>query len=92
MDVYFVCSSQEEVGSRGAGTATNRINPEDVYKRQPIPIKLSSGEEVKLVGKIDRVDRATIDGTDYYRVVDYKTGKVDLDISDVYNGLKIRCV
>lgn len=56
----------------------------------PIPIKLSSGEEVKLVGKIDRVDRATIDGTDYYRVVDYKTGKVDLDISDVYNGLKIQ--
>ncbi|MEG1256151.1 helicase-exonuclease AddAB subunit AddB [Clostridium sp.] len=61
---------------------------EDYYPA--IPITLSSGEVVKLQGKIDRVDKATIDGTDYYRVVDYKTGKIDLDINDVYNGLKIQ--
>ncbi|WP_346889999.1 helicase-exonuclease AddAB subunit AddB [Clostridium sp. UBA1056] len=56
----------------------------------PIPITLSTGEVVKLQGKIDRVDKATIDGVNYYRVVDYKTGRIDLDINDVYNGLKIQ--
>lgn len=61
---------------------------EDYYP--PIEIKLSSGEVVKLQGKIDRVDKTTIDGVNYYRVVDYKTGRSDLDINDVYNGLKIQ--
>lgn len=56
----------------------------------PIPITLSTGEVVKLQGKIDRVDKTSIDGVNYYRVVDYKTGKIDLDINDVYNGLKIQ--
>ncbi len=56
----------------------------------PIPIILSTGEVVKLQGKIDRVDKTSIDGVNYYRVVDYKTGKIDLDINDVYNGLKIQ--
>ncbi|MDU1412132.1 MAG: helicase-exonuclease AddAB subunit AddB [Clostridium sp.] len=56
----------------------------------PIPITLSTGEVINLVGKIDRVDKANIDGVNYYRVVDYKTGKVDLDINDIYNGLKIQ--
>ncbi len=56
----------------------------------PIPITLSTGEVVKLQGKIDRLYKASIDGVNYYRVVDYKTGKIDLDINDVYNGLKIQ--
>lgn len=64
------------------------FDKDDMYP--PISIQLSSGEEVKLVGKIDRVDKAEIDGMTYYRVVDYKTGRIDLDINDVYNGLKIQ--
>lgn len=64
------------------------FGPENYYP--PIPLTLSNGERVNLVGKIDRVDKATIDGVNYYRVVDYKTGKIDLDINDVYNGLKIQ--
>lgn len=64
------------------------FSEEDYYP--PIEIQLTSGEVVKLQGKIDRVDKTTIDGINYYRVVDYKTGRTDLDINDVYNGLKIQ--
>lgn len=64
------------------------FDKDDYYP--PIPITLSTGEVVKLQGKIDRVDKTTIDGVNYYRVVDYKTGRIDLDINDVYNGLKIQ--
>lgn len=66
------------------------FGPDEKDYYPPISIDLSTGEVVKLQGKIDRVDKTTIDGVNYYRVVDYKTGKVDLDINDVYNGLKIQ--
>lgn len=62
--------------------------PEDDYP--PIEITLSSGERLTLEGKIDRVDKAEINGETYYRVVDYKSGKTELNLHEVYNGLQIQ--
>ena len=47
-----------------------------------------SGKEMpaKLRGFVDRVDLWQNDGKNYFRVVDYKTGKKDFDYCDVYNG------
>jgi len=43
-----------------------------------------------LRGFVDRVDTWHRHGTDYYRVVDYKTGKKDFDYCDVFNGVGLQ--
>ena len=51
-----------------------------------------SGTELQaqLRGFVDRVDRWKDEKHDYFRVVDYKTGKKDFDYCDVFNGLGLQ--
>lgn len=44
----------------------------------------------QLMGFVDRVDAWTVGGTNYFRVVDYKTGKKDFDYCDVFNGIGLQ--
>lgn len=44
----------------------------------------------KLRGFVDRVDAWQDGGRNYFRVVDYKTGKKDFDYCDVFNGLGLQ--
>lgn len=44
----------------------------------------------QLRGFVDRVDAWQEDGRNYFRVVDYKTGKKDFDYCDVFNGLGLQ--
>lgn len=46
--------------------------------------------EAQLRGFVDRVDAWQEDGRNYFRVVDYKTGKKDFDYCDVFNGLGLQ--
>ena len=48
------------------------------------------GSEVRLEGKVDRVDGWLHDGKLYLRVVDYKTGKKTFDLAKLYYGLDIQ--
>lgn len=41
-------------------------------------------------GAVDRVDVWHGNGNDYYRVVDYKTGRKDFDYCDVFNGIGLQ--
>ena len=43
-----------------------------------------------LRGFVDRVDIWKEDGRNYFRVVDYKTGKKDFDYCDVFNGVGLQ--
>ena len=43
-----------------------------------------------LRGFVDRVDTWKQHGNDYYRVVDYKTGRKDFDYCDVFNGVGLQ--
>lgn len=46
--------------------------------------------QAQLRGFVDRVDAWLADGKNYFRVVDYKTGKKDFDYCDIFNGLGLQ--
>ena len=48
------------------------------------------GMPAQLRGYVDRVDAWKEDGRNYFRIVDYKTGKKDFDYCDVFNGLGLQ--
>lgn len=58
----------------------------------PITIQLPSGETVKLVGRIDRVDALQTEAGTYLRIIDYKSGAKAFKLSDVYYGLQIQLI
>ncbi|MGM9588776.1 MAG: PD-(D/E)XK nuclease family protein [Faecousia sp.] len=57
---------------------------------QPAIAIPNSSMNALLRGFVDRVDTWHRCGTDYYRVVDYKTGKKDFDYCDVFNGVGLQ--
>lgn len=53
----------------------------------PITLTFADGRELKLAGRIDRVD---VNDQGQVRVIDYKSGKVALDYTSIYYGLKLQ--
>ena len=58
-------------------------------KMEPIAVPSHSLAAV-LRGFVDRVDIWQENGKNYFRVVDYKTGKKDFDYCDVFNGVGLQ--
>lgn len=58
---------------------------DDNNKLKPIRIK-AKDKDILLVGQIDRIDKYK----DYFRVIDYKTGKTDLSLKELFFGKKIQ--
>ncbi len=57
----------------------------------PLKIKTDSGKEVEVGGKIDRFDLYTArDGSEYVRIIDYKTGSKEFKLSEVLFGLNMQ--
>lgn len=50
----------------------------------------TSAMKAMLHGKVDRVDIYKKDGKNYFRVVDYKTGKKDFDYCDILSGIGLQ--
>lgn len=63
----------------------------DAPRIRPVTIETEGGVQVTLSGVIDRVDRYTADdGSEYVRVVDYKTGSRTFSLSDIRQGLHVQ--
>ncbi|WP_410506215.1 helicase-exonuclease AddAB subunit AddB [Haloimpatiens sp. FM7315] len=56
----------------------------------PIEITLKNNLKVKLIGRIDRIDKLVCEEGVFYRIIDYKSGSKDFKLSDVYYGLQIQ--
>jgi len=46
--------------------------------------------EIKIVGKIDRLDLYQKDGTTWVKVIDYKSGNQKINFDDIYYGLSLQ--
>lgn len=57
---------------------------------KPITYTLKNGKEIKLVGKIDRIDVFKGENFDFLRIIDYKSSKKDIDLNQVYAGLQLQ--
>jgi len=57
-----------------------------------IVLSLPSGDEIRLVGRIDRVDAWEGEDGTYIRIIDYKSGNKAFKLSDVYYGLQIQLI
>lgn len=56
----------------------------------PLCIRRDDGTEIRLFGKIDRVDTYESDGVTYIRVVDYKTFVKKFSLDDVRAGINMQ--
>ena len=58
----------------------------------PISIELPSGEQIKLTGRIDRIDAFKTGKNTYIRIIDYKSGNKDFSLSNVYYGMQLQLI
>nr|MCR5272984.1 PD-(D/E)XK nuclease family protein [Lachnospiraceae bacterium] len=63
-----------------------KFEPTEFEKR----FEVNNIEGAKLIGTIDRIDTAEIDGEVYVNIIDYKTGKNELSFPDIYSGEQLQ--
>lgn len=61
-------------------------------KFKPIKIELNENENMYLSGRIDRIDTLDIDDKKYIKIIDYKSGNIQFNLTDVYYGINLQLV
>ncbi|QSO52536.1 exodeoxyribonuclease V subunit gamma [Alicyclobacillus curvatus] len=51
---------------------------------------LTDGTEVRVRGRVDRIDVALEEGEHWFRVIDYKSRTMDIDLGKIYHGLRLQ--
>ncbi|MDR2167415.1 MAG: exodeoxyribonuclease V subunit gamma [Clostridiales bacterium] len=72
-----------EIAFGGADSGADTVLP-------PIEIELSADAKMLLEGRIDRVDIGRLEGADYVKIIDYKSGRKQFSLEEVYYGLDMQ--
>ncbi|MBQ3181202.1 MAG: PD-(D/E)XK nuclease family protein, partial [Clostridia bacterium] len=52
---------------------------------EPVVVTLPTGEEITMIGRIDRIDTFCHEGKLYIKIIDYKSGNKVYSLSDIFN-------
>lgn len=66
------------------------FNDNSVYL--PIVLKLDNNTNMKIIGKIDRVDILNEDNKSYLRVIDYKSSSKTLTVDNIKEGVSLQLI
>ncbi|MDO4512416.1 MAG: helicase-exonuclease AddAB subunit AddB [Lachnospiraceae bacterium] len=100
----YVLTRMERVMNRTVSTLKNQLvkgvfEPEKfemsfskVEDLAKVDVSLTQDEKMKLIGRIDRVDVFEDASHVYVKILDYKSGKKQLDLAAVYYGLQLQLV
>lgn len=59
---------------------------------KPIRVKIKENEDMYLSGRIDRIDTLDIGDKKYIKIIDYKSGNIQFNLTDVYYGTNMQLV
>jgi ATP-dependent helicase/nuclease subunit B len=76
---------EKSFGMKGLKNGT-----EEEHALEGLKIKLNKNREMVIRGQIDRIDGYKDGNEMYLRVVDYKSSKHDLNLTEVYNGISLQ--
>ena len=57
-----------------------------------IEVELGNGRKMSLEGRIDRVDLLENEDGTFVKIIDYKSGRADFQLSDIYHGLSLQLI
>lgn len=57
---------------------------------KPIKKELKNGRKIELTGRIDRIDICKINEKSYINVIDYKSRKEKIDLTNIVNGMQLQ--
>lgn len=100
----YMVNRLKRISKRALWTITEHIRKGDFVPMQhevsfgdgpnskipPIIINLPNGEEIRLEGRIDRVDILEGENGSFVKIIDYKSGNKAFSLSDAYYGLQIQ--
>ncbi len=79
---------------RKGGFAPNRFEVRlgELYAGGKMREVLPDGSALMLDGVVDRIDTAEDDEAVYIKIMDYKSGQMDVDLSEMYEGLQLQLI